>query len=214
MSEWDRRQLCPDGGCVGVIGPDGRCKVCGRVAPNWGDERNRGLNADDEDEDDDAAPAAPVDAIAPSAPVALGTAGEWAKRQLCGDGSCIGVIGASGRCKVCGRTLAESTAGAPPTAPPPADPDEVEGDDDDDALADDDSEDVLDEDEAHDDDDDDVHDDEDEEAELAAAAADLAAVAVADADDELATRSLCPDGACVGVIGSDGRCKVCGKEAA
>ena len=24
------RKLCPDGSCVGVIGPDGICKVCGR----------------------------------------------------------------------------------------------------------------------------------------------------------------------------------------
>ena len=25
-----RRKLCPDGACVGVIGEDGRCKVCGQ----------------------------------------------------------------------------------------------------------------------------------------------------------------------------------------
>ena len=28
----DERQLCPDGACIGVIGPDGRCKTCGRPA--------------------------------------------------------------------------------------------------------------------------------------------------------------------------------------
>lgn len=27
---WRSRRLCPDGNCIGVIGPDGRCKVCGR----------------------------------------------------------------------------------------------------------------------------------------------------------------------------------------
>src|SRR5215470_19228221 len=54
VGEWDQRQLCPDGSCIGVIGPDGTCRVCGRAAPNWGDERNRGLNPpDDEDSDDD-----------------------------------------------------------------------------------------------------------------------------------------------------------------
>ncbi|HEU4728791.1 MAG TPA: hypothetical protein VFT22_12895, partial [Kofleriaceae bacterium] len=56
VGEWDQRQLCPDGGCVGVIGPDGTCKVCGRAAQNWGDERNRGLidpPDEDDDEDDD-----------------------------------------------------------------------------------------------------------------------------------------------------------------
>jgi len=24
------RQLCPDGACVGLIGPDGTCNVCGQ----------------------------------------------------------------------------------------------------------------------------------------------------------------------------------------
>jgi hypothetical protein len=28
----ERRPLCPDGACVGVLGPDGRCPVCGQVA--------------------------------------------------------------------------------------------------------------------------------------------------------------------------------------
>jgi len=28
----ERRALCPDGGCIGVIGDDGNCKVCGRAA--------------------------------------------------------------------------------------------------------------------------------------------------------------------------------------
>ena len=28
----DDRQLCPDGNCIGIIGKDGRCKVCGTVA--------------------------------------------------------------------------------------------------------------------------------------------------------------------------------------
>jgi hypothetical protein len=25
----DDRELCSDGGCIGLIGPNGRCKVCG-----------------------------------------------------------------------------------------------------------------------------------------------------------------------------------------
>jgi hypothetical protein len=29
-SEWDKRILCSDGNCIGVIGPDGRCKECGK----------------------------------------------------------------------------------------------------------------------------------------------------------------------------------------
>ena len=31
MGEWENRELCPDGACVGLIGSDGKCKVCGRA---------------------------------------------------------------------------------------------------------------------------------------------------------------------------------------
>ena len=29
-SDWQDRVLCSDGNCIGVIGPDGRCKECGK----------------------------------------------------------------------------------------------------------------------------------------------------------------------------------------
>ena len=28
--DWEKRVLCSDGSCIGVIGPDGKCKECGR----------------------------------------------------------------------------------------------------------------------------------------------------------------------------------------
>jgi hypothetical protein len=28
--DWDKRVLCSDGSCIGVIGSDGRCKECGK----------------------------------------------------------------------------------------------------------------------------------------------------------------------------------------
>jgi hypothetical protein len=28
--DWDKRVLCSDESCIGVIGPDGRCKECGK----------------------------------------------------------------------------------------------------------------------------------------------------------------------------------------
>ncbi|HEY5948094.1 MAG TPA: hypothetical protein VIV40_21510 [Kofleriaceae bacterium] len=105
MTEWDHRQLCPDGACVGLIGSDGTCKVCGRAAPNWGDERNRGLisepgdydgEADDDDEIEDDAPVANVNPGDPA----------WDERKLCPDDTCIGLIGDNGMCKVCGRRAA------------------------------------------------------------------------------------------------------------
>jgi hypothetical protein len=29
-ADWENRRLCVDGNCIGVIGPDGHCKECGR----------------------------------------------------------------------------------------------------------------------------------------------------------------------------------------
>ena len=91
----ESRALCPDGSCTGLIGPDGRCKVCGaqgelptpyrsgQPVPLL-DERPAPLLAAVESEsegdfDDD--------------------------RQLCPDGACTGLLGEDGRCKVCGRTV-------------------------------------------------------------------------------------------------------------
>ena len=28
--DWESRTLCSDENCIGVIGPDGRCKECGK----------------------------------------------------------------------------------------------------------------------------------------------------------------------------------------
>jgi hypothetical protein len=126
VDEWDHREVCPDGSCVGVIGPEGRCKVCDRVSPAWNNERERGListdtsatddedDADSEDEDDDelddggdddeaAAPADP-DRLAALAPDADAGDYEWSRRVLCPDGACVGVIGPDRVCTVCGKS--------------------------------------------------------------------------------------------------------------
>jgi hypothetical protein len=100
--DWESRRLCSDGNCIGVIGPDGRCKECGRPA--------------DEPSPPAAVPpaaaqaparapqAAPAPAPAPAAPADGGAAADdWESRRLCSDGNCIGVIGPDGRCKECGR---------------------------------------------------------------------------------------------------------------
>lgn len=101
MSDWDQRLLCPDDACIGVIGTDGTCKVCGRVAPNWGDERKRGLiETNDEDEASAGDQGPPAYAPAPEAPQG------WDDRTLCPDDACIGLIGDGGTCKVCGRSAA------------------------------------------------------------------------------------------------------------
>ena len=225
VGEWDQRELCPDGGCVGVIGPDGTCKVCGRAAQNWGDERKRGLidppdeddgeaaaSADDEDHDDhdhdhdhdedndeeededegdededDAAEAAEdsddrAAAAAASSAVTAPVPGDWGTRQLCPDGSCIGLIGPDGHCKACGRAVsdprrpASPAAGAAPaeqvveTAPAAARPPATED-------------------------------------------PPVSAGAPAAAPDGK-DRVRCADSACPGLVADDGHCELCGKVAA
>lgn len=208
VPEWDRRQLCPDGACIGVIGSDGLCKVCGRAAQGWGDERKRGLVADaaddeddlDEDEDyDDEDDEDELDddekgnddvydddhPISPGAPALLGALAEWHERQLCPDGACIGLLADDGVCKVCGKVGSKAKQGSVTAKPAAKNPVAT----DDDAL----------EDAAH---------------ALAASAAPGEVATISPApEDDLAERKLCSDGACLGVIGLDGQCKVCGKEA-
>jgi hypothetical protein len=125
VTEWDQRQLCPDGSCVGVIGGDGTCKVCGRAAPNWGDERKRGLvaervneeadDADDDEDDDDEYEGddydgddADEDDDDDDDELAAGASSDpdWQQRKLCPDEACIGLIGDDGKCKVCKRSAA------------------------------------------------------------------------------------------------------------
>ena len=103
------RRLCPDGACVGVIGDDGRCRVCGRSAGSKeaapagfvpvGDGDALG-DQDDDDQDDEVQDGGEDGAEAKDA---AGGAGFDPTRRLCPDGSCVGVIGADGICNVCGQ---------------------------------------------------------------------------------------------------------------
>jgi hypothetical protein len=108
VDEWDHREVCPDGACTGVIGAEGRCKVCGQVSPTWNNERERGLVVDDdedeEDDDDENEVAArgsdpTIAALMPGAPAA----DEWSERALCKDDACIGVLDDRKVCSVCGK---------------------------------------------------------------------------------------------------------------
>jgi hypothetical protein len=107
--DWKRRVLCSDGNCIGVIGPDGRCKECGKpyegelptgtaapAEPQAGEGGAEGEAPEDEgsapDDAEEGGPETPAD-----------TDDEWRNRRLCSDGNCIGVIGPDGRCKECGK---------------------------------------------------------------------------------------------------------------
>lgn len=105
--DWDRRALCSDGNCIGIIGPDGRCKVCG--LPYEGElpiPAESGAEAGDEI-NNVPAEASTADEQTPDTedPAADGEekVDDWEDRTLCVDGNCIGVIGPDGRCKVCGK---------------------------------------------------------------------------------------------------------------
>jgi len=94
-----RRRLCPDGGCIGIIGGDGKCTICGRTdsgspAPSTEEQalaEDAHLPPEDDFGDDAASneeePGATFDP----------------HRRLCSDDTCIGVIGSDDRCSVCGK---------------------------------------------------------------------------------------------------------------
>ncbi|MFZ0611036.1 MAG: hypothetical protein WAM73_02240 [Desulfobacterales bacterium] len=115
--DWDRRILCSDGNCIGVIGADGRCKECGK--PYEGELPESGARDPDtvgavppSDTPEEEAGAMAVDE-APAADTAEGESvgdDDWDRRVLCSDGNCIGVIGADGRCTTCGKPYEPESA--------------------------------------------------------------------------------------------------------
>jgi len=125
----------------------------------------------------------------------------WEQRRLCPDGACLGVIDSRGRCTACGSVAegggnaeSENEAGA-------ADEKRVAGLGSDDSAAKDDHDDdgdAGDADAGDADIDDAVSDDIDDNARKAG-----------DAPSDWERRVLCPNGACTGVIGHDGRCPQC-----
>jgi hypothetical protein len=89
--DWENRVLCSDESCIGVIGPDGRCKECSKPSkesPVGEKEAAQSDNTPQKDLDERPAPQFNDD---------------WENRTLCSDESCIGVIGPDGRCKECSK---------------------------------------------------------------------------------------------------------------
>ncbi|MGD2269444.1 MAG: hypothetical protein PVI06_03515 [Desulfobacterales bacterium] len=109
--DWDNRVLCSDGNCIGVIGPDGNCKECGKayegklpwqiesVPSGPGSEVSNDTDVTDEEQET-------VDDTDIDTEEQTFDDIDWENRKLCSDGNCIGVIGADGRCKECGKHYA------------------------------------------------------------------------------------------------------------
>jgi len=93
----DGRVLCGDDACVGTIGADRRCKICGKPYEG-GEPVSEGASA--------AGPAPetkPDSAAAPPAADADGTAADPDERRCCPDDACTGIVGADGKCGTCGK---------------------------------------------------------------------------------------------------------------
>lgn len=93
--DWDARVLCSDESCVGTIGPDGKCRECGKpyegVLPEGHGQETVEPVSNEE--------------VKPVSPEDTGSDDDWDKRVLCSDGACIGVIGPDGKCRECGKPL-------------------------------------------------------------------------------------------------------------
>ncbi|MDX9787248.1 MAG: hypothetical protein RBT11_10750 [Desulfobacterales bacterium] len=100
-TDWENRILCKDESCIGVIGPDGKCKECG--LPYNADIPGPVAHTNDTEasaQDEDAAFNEEFDPDTFSETI---TDEEWNNRRLCSDENCIGVIGPDGKCKECGK---------------------------------------------------------------------------------------------------------------
>lgn len=96
-----RRRLCPDGACIGVIGEDGRCSVCGRTEAEAADGAApvSSPRTEPSDTTEATSPSPKRDASDSSD----GSIGFDPTRRLCEDGACVGVVGDDGVCRTCGR---------------------------------------------------------------------------------------------------------------
>jgi len=93
-----KRRLCPDGTCVGIIGADGKCTVCG--ASDTGETVSPAPDPRTGEDPDD------LDATI-SEPGSEDQPSDFdPNRRLCSDDACVGVIGEDNRCRLCGKPAA------------------------------------------------------------------------------------------------------------
>jgi hypothetical protein len=93
-----RRRLCPDGGCVGIIGADGKCTECGICDTSEAGSPSPAPNISEDSAESDAVPSEPGNPELSS--------DFDPNRRLCSDDACVGVIGEDNRCRLCGKPAA------------------------------------------------------------------------------------------------------------
>ena len=108
--DWEQRKLCSDESCIGVIGPDGRCKECGlpfEEGPSGGIVEEPAMEnmeeSETEEELEEYETEEELEDVEENGEEKLDLDLEWEQRTLCSDESCIGVIGPDGCCKECGK---------------------------------------------------------------------------------------------------------------
>ncbi len=99
------RVLCSDGACIGLIGSNGLCKVCGKRYD--GDEPlvEEGAvgNADQGNTPDDAGPMSSEIEALKKEMEEQDSQDDQLERVCCSDDTCIGIIGRDGKCGTCGK---------------------------------------------------------------------------------------------------------------
>lgn len=111
--QWENRVLCSDESCIGVIGPDGRCKECGLAyegeLPETFNLASSNVSVESQTTKDEIAATSESIQDGVQDEASVGDADdEWARRRLCIDDSCIGVVGPDGCCKECGKPYPQS----------------------------------------------------------------------------------------------------------
>ena len=101
--EWENRRLCSDDNCIGVIGPDGLCKECGKPYEGELPEEIADLKSDFDEEPVVKEELHTSEQAGDNEEEKSQADIEWGNRRLCSDDNCIGVIGSDGRCKECGK---------------------------------------------------------------------------------------------------------------
>ena len=102
--DWENRRLCSDDSCIGVIGSDNRCRVCGLLDTKTTADSDRSSHSSSTVQEE--AKEEPFAEEQAPEPEVSGDAEDtaWEDRKLCSDESCIGTIGPDGRCSICGQT--------------------------------------------------------------------------------------------------------------
>lgn len=121
--DFEKRVLCEDESCIGVVGKDGRCRVCGRVRSKRGGKKE--AIVEEEVAQADVAPESEEEVEEEEEEERLEAKEEAEERReaeeeedeeeeeevagqdlsdrvLCSDGSCIGLVGKDGYCRACG----------------------------------------------------------------------------------------------------------------